>query len=47
MPNLIYRKSMSWTPAQAYAKAGAKTKSFILKYGERVFALVANFAINI
>ena len=47
-PLLIYRKSIRETPALAYAKAGAKVKSFIPKYGESAsFALVANFAINI
>lgn len=48
MPQLIYRKSMSETPPEAYAKDGAKAKSFIPKYGEtRALALAVNFAINI
>ena len=47
-PLLIYRKSISETPTQAYAKAGAKAKSFIPKNGETTaFALAVNFAINI
>ena len=48
MPQLIYRKSMSETPAHAYANAGTNAKLFILKYGE-TFAnvLEVNFAINI
>ncbi len=45
-PLLIYRKSIRETPAQAYAKAGAKAKSFIPKYGDAL-ALEVNFAINI
>jgi len=48
MPALIYRKSIRETPTYAYAKAGAKAKSFIPKYGEtKAFTLEANFAINI
>jgi len=48
MPHLMYRKSTRETPAQAYAKAGAKAKSFIPKYGENTaLALAVNFAINI
>ena len=46
-PRLIYRKSIRETPALAYAKAGAKAKLFILKYGE-IFAIAveADFAIS-
>ena len=48
MPLLIYRKSIRETPPKAYAKDGAKAKSFIPKYGENTaFALAVNFAINI
>ncbi len=47
-PQFIYRKSISETPTSAYAKAGAKAKSFIPKYGETAaLALAVNFAINI
>ena len=48
MPRLIYRKSMSETPTLAYAKAGAKAKVFIPKYGDTIaLAVEVNFAINI
>ena len=48
MPALIYRKSIRETPVQAYARAEAKAKFFIPKYGEILAnALEVNFAINI